>query len=72
MVIDSAKALQKAVIETFGVWVLIQGCHAHKKRNVTDAMPERMRASVNNAMNQAYATCDPKRDRRLLRESCVL
>jgi putative transposase len=46
--------------------VLVQRCHAHKKRNVTDALPERMRASVQSAMNQAYATRDPKRARRLL------
>jgi putative transposase len=66
VVIDGAKALHKAVIETFGARVLIHRCHAHKKRNVTDALPERMRASVHSAMNQAYATRDPKRARRLL------
>lgn len=66
VVIDGAKALHKAVIETFGARVLIQRCHAHKKRNVTDALPERMRASVSSAMNQAYATREPKRARRLL------
>jgi hypothetical protein len=36
------------------------------KRNVTDALPERLRGSICNAMNQAYATRDPKRARRLL------
>ncbi len=45
---------------------MLQRCHAHKKRNVTDALPERMRAWVRNTMNQAYATRDPKRARRLL------
>ena len=66
VVIDGAKALHKAVSETFGARVLIQRCHAHKKRNVTDALPERLRASTCSAMNQAYATHDPKRARRLL------
>jgi len=66
VVIDGAKALHKAVIDTFGARVLIHRCHAHKKRNVTDALPQRMRASVQSAMNQAYATRDPKRARRLL------
>jgi putative transposase len=66
VVIDGAKALHKAVSETFGVRVLIHRCHAHKKRNVADALPERLRTSVHNAMNQAYATRDPKRARRLL------
>ena len=71
MVIDGAKALHKAISETFGVRVLIHRCHAHKKRNVADALPERMRASVHTAMNQAYATRDPKRARRLLEKSCT-
>jgi putative transposase len=66
VVIDGAKALHKAVSETFGARVLIHRCHAHKKRNVGDALPERMRTSVHSAMNQAYATRDPKRARRLL------
>jgi putative transposase len=65
-VIDGAKALHKAVIETFGARVLIHRCNAHKKRNVTDALPQRMRASVHSAMNLAYATRDPNRARRLL------
>jgi putative transposase len=66
VVIDGAKALRRAVVDTFGERALIQRCQAHKKRNVTDALPERMRASVGTAMNQAYATGDPKRARRLL------
>jgi transposase-like protein len=66
VVIDGAKALHKAVSETFGARVLIHRCHAHKRRNVADALPERMRASVHTTMNQAYATRDPKRARRLL------
>jgi putative transposase len=66
VVIDGAKALRKAVTDTFGERALIHRCHQHKKRNVTDALPERIRASVRSAMNQAYATRDPKRARRLL------
>lgn len=66
VVIDGAKALRRAALDTFGERALIQRCQAHKKRNVTDALPERMRASVRTAMNQAYATGDPKRARRLL------
>jgi transposase-like protein len=66
IVIDGAKALRKAVAEVFGARALIQRCREHKKRNVTDALPERLRASIRSAMNQAYATRDPKRARRLL------
>src|ERR1700726_5274373 len=66
IVIDGAKALHKAVVEVFGTRALIQRCREHKKRNVTDALPERLRAAVRSAMNQAYATRDTKRARRLL------
>jgi transposase-like protein len=66
VVMDGAKALHKAVVEVFGPRALIQRCREHKKRNVSEALPERLRASVRTAMNQAYATRDPKRARRLL------
>jgi len=66
IVIDGAKALHKAVIEVFGARGLIQRCREHKKRNVTDALPERLRAAVRSAMNQAYATGNAGRARRLL------
>lgn len=65
-VIDGAKALHRAVSDIFGERVLIQRCREHKKRNVTDALPERMRASVRSAMTQAYATRDAKRATKLL------
>jgi putative transposase len=66
IVIDGAKALHKAVVEVFGAHALIQRCREHKKRNVTDALPERLRATVRSAMNQAYSARDTKRARRLL------
>src|SRR5215831_3185131 len=65
-VLDGAKALRKAVTDTFGPRALIQRCRAHKQRNVSDALPERMRSAVRNAMSQAYASGDPKRARQLL------
>jgi putative transposase len=65
-VIDGAKALRKAVTDTFGSRALIQRCRQHKKRNVTDALPERMRSQVNSAMSQAYASGDVNRTRQLL------
>jgi transposase-like protein len=66
IVIDGAKALHKAVVEVFGARALIQRCREHKKRNVSEALPERLRTSVRTTMNQAYATRDAKRARRLL------
>ena len=38
MVIDGAKALHRAVVDTFGERALIQRCQAHKRRNVIDAL----------------------------------
>jgi putative transposase len=66
VVLDGAKALHKAVLEVFGARALIQRCREHKKRNVSEALPERLRASVRTAMSQAYAARDAKRARRLL------
>ncbi len=66
VVIDGAKALRKAVLEVFGARALLHRCHAHKKRNVVEALPQRLRATVHRAMNQAYASGDAKRARRLL------
>jgi transposase-like protein len=65
-VIDGAKALHRALTEVFAERALIQRCLQHKKRNVTEALPERMRSAVLSAMSQAYAMRDPKRARRLL------
>ena len=66
VVIDGAKALRRAVLDTFGERALIHRCHAHKKRNVLEALPQRMRDSTHCTLNQAYATRDPRRARRLL------
>jgi putative transposase len=66
VVIDGAKVLYKVVVEVLVRHALIQRCREHKKRNVTDALPERLRASVRSAMSQAYATRDVGRARRLL------
>ena len=57
IVIDGAKALHKAVVEVFGAHALIQRCREHKKRNVTDALPERLRGA------------DPQRDESGLRDA---
>lgn len=66
VVIDGAKALRKAVGEVFGRRALIQRCQAHKRRNVLEALPERLRPETHRALNRAYAADDVKRARRLL------
>ena len=64
--IDGGKPLRKAVREVFGKRALVQRCQVHKKRNVLDQLPDRMRASVSAALSQAYASRDKSQALRLL------
>ena len=66
IVIDGGKALRKAVREIFGKRALVQRCQVHKKRNVLDQLPDRMRASVSAALSQAYASRGKSQALRLL------
>jgi putative transposase len=68
VVIDGSKALASAVRDVFGSRVLIQRCREHKKRNVTDALPQPMRTPMRQFLNQAYASRDPQRITRLLEQ----
>jgi transposase-like protein len=65
-VIDGAKALRKAIAETFGTAARVQRCQVHKLRNVLEHLPERMRPSVAKAMHQAWSASDAKLARRQL------
>jgi hypothetical protein len=56
VVIDGGKALRRAVREVLGKRALVQRCQLHKKRNVLEQLPERMRANVSAALSQAYAS----------------
>ena len=66
VVIDGGKALRRAVREVFGQRSLVQRCQLHKKRNVLDQLPERMRASVSAALSQAYPSREKAMALRLL------
>ena len=46
VVVDGAKALARSVRDVFGKRAFIQRCQVHKKRNVLDSLPERMRDST--------------------------
>ncbi len=67
VVIDGGKALAKAVRVVLGKRALVQRCQVHKKRNVTDQLPERLRPSVSTAMSQAYRSRDKAIALRLLK-----
>jgi transposase-like protein len=57
-VLDGAKALDKAVRDTFGTSALIQRCQVHKKRNVFSHLPESEQTNVSVAMINAYMEFD--------------
>jgi transposase-like protein len=65
-VLDGSKALAKAVRVVWGKRVLIQRCQVHKLRNVTDQLPESMRASVKKSIQQAYRARNAATAKRLL------
>jgi len=65
-VLDGSKALAKAVSNAFGRQVVIQRCQAHKLRNVEEHLPEIMRPSVRNAIQQAYRSRNVQRAKRML------
>jgi putative transposase len=61
VVIDGAKAIHKAVRDTFGKRALIQRCQVHKKRNVLGHLPEKLRSSTGATLSTAYGCNDPAR-----------
>jgi transposase-like protein len=65
-VLDGSRALRKALVAHFGNRVHVQRCQEHKKRNVLDQLPDKLRPSVKAALNEAYRTGDATRARKLL------
>jgi putative transposase len=58
-VIDGGKALRRAIKDVFGEHALVQRCHRHKERNVTDLLPERHRDQVRARIRAAWSLSDP-------------
>jgi putative transposase len=54
VVIDGAKALHRAVGKVFGEAALIQRCTLHKRRNVTDHLPELERGRVDAKLARTF------------------
>ena len=65
-VVDGAKALRKAIRETFGRLGVVQRCQEHKRRNVLGHLPARLHASVSRALWQAWDVADAKLAQRQL------
>ena len=53
-VIDGSKAIRTAIEQVFGEQGLVQRCRAHKVRNVTERLPEPVRAQTQSVMHAAY------------------
>ena len=53
-VIDGSKAIRSAIEQVYGEQALVQRCRAHKLRNVSERLPEPMRAQLKSVMHAAY------------------
>ena len=66
-IVDGAKALSRAVRNTFGVAAAIQRCQIHKGRNIIERLPPHLHAGVKKALRQAWEQDDAEKAERLLR-----
>lgn len=53
-VVDGGKGLLKAIREVFGKRAQIQRCTLHKRRNVEDKLPDKMKQEFRHKFNAAY------------------
>ena len=61
VVIDGGKGIAKAVRDVMGNRAIIQRCQVHKRRNVLEHLPERLRKATGETISTAYRCRDPKR-----------
>jgi transposase-like protein len=66
-IIDGAKALSKAIRQTFGRHIPIQRCQVHKARNILERLPKPRHASVRKALRQAWELDDADKAERMIR-----
>ncbi len=52
--VDGARALRKAITDTYGELGLVQRCQEHKRRNVLDHLPDHVHGHVGRALAQAW------------------
>lgn len=57
-VIDGSKALRKAIGQTFGDLARVQRCQHHKRVNVREHLPQKLRPGVERALSDAWASGD--------------
>jgi transposase-like protein len=66
-IVDGAKALSKAIRNTFGNAAAIQRCQVHKGRNIIERLDESLHTGVKKALRQAWDQDDAEKAERLLR-----
>ena len=57
-IVDGAKALSRAVRDTFGGFALIQRCQVHKGRNIIERLDPSLHAGVKKVLRQAWDSPD--------------
>jgi transposase-like protein len=57
-VLDGSKALRKGVTKVFGDEALVQRCTLHKRRNVTDYLPQARRTAIDERLATIFANAD--------------
>jgi len=66
-IVDGAKALARAIRNSFGHAAAIQRCQIHKGRNIIERLDEGLKPSVKKALRQAWDQEDASKAERLLR-----
>ena len=66
-IIDGAKALAKAIRQSFGHNAAIQRCQIHKARNIMERLPKPLHAAVRRALRQAWELDDADKAEKLIR-----
>ena len=65
-IVDGAKALSRAVHDTFGGFALIQRCQVHKGRNIIERLDPSLRAGVKKVLRQAWDSATAEQAERVL------
>src|SRR5271166_2421099 len=66
-IVDGAKALSRAVRDTFGGFALIQRCQVHKGRNIIERLDPSLHAGVKKVLRQAWDSPTAEQAERVLR-----
>jgi putative transposase len=66
-IVDGAKALSRAVRDTFGRVALIQRCQVHKGRNITERLDPSLHAGVKKVLRQAWDSPTAEQAERVLK-----